>query len=239
MLLLMLAMLGADDKAVDLVLEADRLHKQRKYAEALKLLDQAIKKEPKSVAAHDLRGSTRYMAGDFKGAVADFDHVLELEPKALKGHWRRGIALYYVGRYEDGYKQFDAYQGTDTSDVENTFWHWMCYSRKHGLEKAGKALLKTGKDKRIPMNEVLALIQGKLKPEDVLKAAEAGKPGKDERKSRLFYAHLYLGLWHEQQGDRKKALEHLALAASKDYHNGTYMGEVARVHHAWLKARKP
>ena len=178
------------------------------------------------------------MLGDFKGAVADFDAFLKMHPEKANGHWRRGIALYYLGRYEDGYKQFEGYETVDASDVENTFWHWMCYAKKHGAEKARKALLRTGKDKRTPMNEVLALLQGKIKPEAVMKAAEAGDLPEAQRNRQLFYAHLYLGLYFEQTGDKKKALRHLELAASKKYHNGTYMGEVARVHHAWLAAKK-
>ena len=47
---------------------------------------------------------------------------------------------------------------------------------------------------------------------------------------RLFYAHLYLGLYYESLGDKKKALEHLTLAAADEHSVGGYMWEVARVH---------
>ena len=46
-------------------------------------------------------------------------------------------------------------------------------------------------------------------------------------------------------GDKKKALHHLGLASSPKYRGGSslaggsgYMGEVARLHHDWLKAKK-
>lgn len=212
--------------------EADQLFKKAKYDEALKVLDKAISDDKNFVQAIDLRGSVQYMRGKFKESVADFDKVIELAPKAYDGHWRRGIALYYVDRFEDGAKQFKGYEAVSTSDVENTFWHWMCNHKRLGEKAAREALLKTGKDSRAPMNEVLALIQGVVKPEDVQKVAEM-----DGKKESLFYGHLYLGLYHDVKGDRKKALEHLELAAGK-YHLGNYMHEVARVHRDWLKSMK-
>jgi lipoprotein NlpI len=224
-----------DTKA--LLADADRLFKARKYDEALARLDEAIKQDAKLAPAYDLRGSVKYMMGDFKGACADFDQHLKLRPGDFNGHWRRGIALYYVGRYEEGRKQFEGYEKVDTSDVENTFWHWMCVYKKDGEKAAQAALLKTGKDKRTPMNEVLLLIQGKATPEAVLKAANAGELTEAQRKPQLFYGNLYLGLYHDVKGDRKQAIAHLEKAA-KDYHNGSYMGEVARVHLEWLKKMK-
>ena len=220
---------AADLKALA---QADKLFKEAKYDEAVKILDKAIADDKDFVQAINRRGMVQYMRGKFKESVADFDKVIELEPRAFPGHWQRGISLYYVGRHEDGAKQFDGYQKVSTSDVENTFWHWMCNHKRLGEKAAREALLKTGRDSRAPMNEVLELIQGKIEPAAVLKAAE-----KDGKKESLFYAHLYLGLYHEVKGDKKKALEHLELAAGK-YHLGDYMHEVARVHRDWLKGMK-
>jgi hypothetical protein len=43
-------------------------------------------------------------------------------------------------------------------------------------------------------------------------------------------------LYADLTGERKKAVEHLALAAGK-YRIGHYMGEVARVHHELLNKK--
>ncbi len=220
-----------------LVAEADTLFKMRKYDEAIAKLDAAIKKDGDFAPAYYWRGRARYMKGDFKGSAADFDRQIALRPKDFNGHWERGITLYYLGRYADGRKQFEGYEKVDASDVENTFWHWMCVYKKDGEKAATAALLKTGKDRRTPMNEVLQLLQGKIKPDDVMKAANAGDLPDVQRKPQLFYANLYLGLYFDVTGGRKKAIAHLEKAAG-DYHNGSYMGEVARVHLAWLKAMK-
>jgi lipoprotein NlpI len=51
---------------------------------------------------------------------------------------------------------------------------------------------------------------------------------------RLFYAHLYVGLYYEAIGDRKRAREHILKAADDDKADH-YMGDVARVHAALLR----
>jgi lipoprotein NlpI len=83
------------------------------------------------------------------------------------------------------------------------------------------------------MMEVYDLFRGKLKPAAVLAAVERDKPPADQRKSRLFYAHLYLGLYYESLGDGKRALEHLTTATENRI--GHYMWDVARVHRDLLR----
>src|SRR5262249_24851644 len=140
-------------------------------------------------------------------------------------------SLYYAGRFDEGRRQFEGYEKVDANDVENAVWHFLCVARKDGLARARASVLKIGKDKHVPMMQVYDLYRGVLRPADVLAAAAAGAA---ERKQRLFYAHLYLGLYHNAVGDKGKAREHLALAAGK-YRIAHYMGDVARVHHELLK----
>jgi lipoprotein NlpI len=200
-----------------------------KHAEAIADFDQTIKLDPKAAEAYDRRGSEQFRIGKIKESIEDFDAYLKLEPKEMAKHWKRGISFYYVGRYEEGAKQFEAYQGVDGADVENVVWRYMCMARKDGVEKARKELLKVGEDKRIPLMRVYDLFAGNAKPEDVLGAVDEGKPSDDERRLRIFYAHLYLGLYFEAEGDEKKAREHMKKAV-EDYPSRGYMGDVARVH---------
>jgi lipoprotein NlpI len=208
-----------------------------KHAEAVADFDKSIELDPKLAVAYDLRGSEHFKLGQIKKSLADFDKFLELRPDEKNGHWRRGITLYYAGKFQDGAKQFEGYEKVDTNDVENAVWQYICNARVVGAEKARAGLLKIGKDPRVPLMEVYALFGGKAKPDDVLKAAEAGKPTEDQLKVRLFYAHLYLGLYFESEGDKKKALEHMTKAA-EDYYFPGYMGDVARVHHKILAESK-
>jgi lipoprotein NlpI len=78
------------------------------------------------------------------------------------------------------------------------------------------------------MMQIYALYKGKATADDVLAAARAGNPTPAELSERLFYAHLYIGLYNEAAGDAKGAREHIALA--NRYTIDHYMGDVARVH---------
>jgi lipoprotein NlpI len=215
---------------------------QRKLEEALADYSKVIALDPEAADAYSRRGGVHFKMGHIKESIADFDKQIQLKPSDKAGHWRRGISYYYAGRYDDGRKQFEGYEAVDTNDVENAVWHFLCLARSQGVAKARKALLKIGKDSRVPMAEVYALFAGKAKPADVLAAAKKGAGDKAAlRRPQLFYAHLYLGLYYEVTGDQKAAREHMTKAA-EDYRIGHYMGDVARVHLALLKKageRKP
>ena len=71
----------------------------------------------------------------------------------------------------------------------------------------------------------------------MLDAIKAGEPGPTALARNRFYGHLYLGLYHEAQGNAKKAADYIAKAAKGHEAHG-YMGQVARVHHEWLQRKK-
>jgi lipoprotein NlpI len=230
--------LGKDPKNVFGWMLAGRAHGMLdQHAEAVKALARVIELDPANAEAFDQRGSAHFKAGKVVESAKDFDRYLELRPKEFNGHWRRGISLYYAGRYEEGRKQFVGYEQVDTNDVENAVWHFLCVARKDGVDKARASILKIGKDRRVPMMAVYELFQGKRKPEEVLKVVEEGNPPMKERDFRLFYAHLYLGLYSEVTGDTQLALKHLNEAVSKPRPH-PYMWDVARVHRDLLRARK-
>lgn len=239
-----LATRGEFDKAIELASQAiaaepkdaaaRRLRamlyvQQRKHAEAVADLNVAIEIEPKSAALYDARGSELLVLGKFKEAIADFDKFIEARPDQQPWHWKRGIAYYYAGRFADGRRQFEGYQTVDDNDVENAVWRYLCMSRASGQEEARKSLLKIKNDTRVPMMQVYELFAGKIEPADVLNAASAGDPAAVELNNRLFYAHLYLGLYYETLGETKLAQQHLTTAADK-HRIGHYMWDIARMH---------
>jgi len=201
-----------------LSLRASIYEKLDKHAEAArdyrKILDTLAN-------AHQQNGIKQFKAGKIKESIAEFDRYIDLNPDAKISHWQRGISYYYAGRFDDGRRQFEGYQDFDSNDVENAVWRFMCMARKDGIDKARKAILKIGNDKRVPMRQVYDLYKGDLKPDDVMKAAKA--------ESELFYAHLYVGIYFDLLGDKKQAFEHLN-KATDDYRIGHYMWDVARVH---------
>ena len=66
-------------------------------------------------------------------------------------------------------------------------------------------------------------------------AARAGKPPARVLQQRLFYAHLYVGLYYEAAQDGEQTKKHMFQA--EKYRVGHYMGHVARIHADRL--RKP
>jgi lipoprotein NlpI len=213
--------------------------KLRRNDEAAKALTEVLKLEPKFAPAYDQRGDANLKLGKFKEAVADFDEYLELtkDRKAAANHWRRGLALYYAGRFKDGAAQFGAAEGDAREDVENSAWHYLCNARATSPKKAREELIPVTKDARVPMKQVLELFAGKLKPQGVIDAAEkSGLKGEGLKEAR-FYAHLYVALYYESEGDEKKCREHLTEAVEK-YKIGHYMWDVAAAHLKLLKEKK-
>jgi lipoprotein NlpI len=206
----------------------------RDNAPAADAFTELLKLNPKLAFAYDRRGDARLKMGKFAEAVADFDEVLKLKPEAEPEHWRRGIALYYAGKYADGVKQFEAHKTANPEDVENAVWHYLCNVKATSKEKAAKQLIDVTKDTRVPMKEIQKLFAGAAKPADVLAAAEAVKADTEDGTAARFYAHLYLALWYEAEGDAAKVREHLTPAVEK-YKIGHYMWDVAHAHLSLLK----
>ncbi|MDX1948244.1 MAG: tetratricopeptide repeat protein [Pirellulaceae bacterium] len=226
------SLLGAaafgDEALDDLLTKATRAAQQADHAGAIAHLTAAIKLQPTAAIAYYLRGREHFRAGKVAESVADFDRYVQLDPKSESQQWERGISYYYAGEFAKGAKQFELYQTFHDQDVENSTWRYLCVARTDGVEKAQANMLPIDNDPRIPMMQIFDLYRGKLQPADVLKAAEAGSPTKENLNTRLFYAHLYLGLWHEAAGRADEAKKHILEA--EQHKIGHYMWDVAHVH---------
>ncbi len=229
---------AADPKSAEAVFtRGDAYAAQRKHAEAIQDYDAALALDKTYYLALDHRGSERFKLGQIDESIADFNAYLKQFPKEEAAHWRRGISFYYADKYAEGAKQFFDGQVAFGADVENVFWHFLCNARKDGIEKARKELLTLkGPDGRVPMMQVNDLLRAKLKPEDVIKTAEAADLKDAPRNEALFYAHLYVGLYYEAAGDEAKTREHLTAAVEK-HPIGHYMWDVANVHLARMKKK--
>lgn len=230
------AIFAQADSVADQINEALRQAERGAHANAVAALDAVIRRQPDHAQAYYWRGRSNFCLGRIKEAVADFDRHVELEPRGASRQWERGIALYYAGRFDDGARQFELYQTYHDNDVENSVWRYLCLARSKGVEEARKTMLPIKNDTRVPMMAIYDLYRGERKPEDVLKAVEEGSPNEQELNQRRFYAHLYLGLWHEAQGEKKEAQRHLAEA--EKHKIGHYMWDVARVHNELRRAEQ-
>jgi lipoprotein NlpI len=200
--------------------------------------EKAAALDPAEPAYRDRHGDALLKAGRFAGAVAAFDAVLKARPAFAPEHWRRGIALYYAGRFADGARQFETHRTANPEDVENAVWHYLCHAKVVGKEKARADYIPVTRDRRVPMAEIHKLFAGQMSPVDVLAAAEREKAGTPAGTAARFYAHLYLALWYEAEGDAAKVLAHLTPAVEK-YRVDHYMWDVAKVHLDVAKKRKP
>lgn len=203
------------------------------HAQAVELLGQAIAIDANNADLFRGRGRANFQAGRIEASVKDFDRVAELAPAVEKTLWERGISMYYASEFDRGAKQFELYQTYHDADVENATWRYLCVARADDVAKARESLLPIKDDRRVPMMKIYALYQGKATVDDVFAAAKAGEPGDAELNQRLFYAHLYVGLFHEAAGKADEAKKHIAEAVAHPI--GHYMHDVARVHQELLK----
>lgn len=201
---------------------------------AVRLASEAIAADEKLAAAFYLRGREHFRLGLIQESVSDFDRYVELQPSTASRQWERGIACYYAKQFEKGAKQFELYQTYHDNDVENSVWRYLCMVPTEGIERARSTILPIQNDPRVPMMQVFELYRGNIKPDEVLAACRRDDPDPEMLAGRLFYAHLYLGLYHEVAGEKELARKYILLAADKKLAkhpriNG-YMWDVARIH---------
>jgi lipoprotein NlpI len=227
---LMTQAIAADPKLVEPYFFRGRLYSAlHSRKEAIADFTKAIEIAPSFTQAYQQRGCERFKLGDIEGSLKDFDRVIELMPAQGPYHWQRGISLYYAGRYTDGQKQFEQHQTVNPQDVENAVWHFLCVAKQNGVESARKSFIPIKRDLRIPLLQIHALFAGTGSEAEVMKQVEAASPDKKTLEERLFYAHLYVGLYDDAVGKTLEATEHLRKAA-RDYYQDNYMGDVARMH---------
>ena len=237
LLALTAAALTQDSVVEALLQEATQLALRGQHAAAIERLTEVVTKSPTTAEAWYLRGREHFRLGRVSESVADFDKYVELRPKAEPQQWERGISYYYAGQFAKGAKQFQDYQSFHDQDVENSAWRYLCVSREQGVEKAQAGLLPIKNDPRVPMMEIYDLYRGKLQADEILVAARAGNPEKNRLNQQLFYAHLYIGLWHEAAGRAEQAKEHIFEAEKRKIAH--YMWDVAHVHAERIRAGQP
>lgn len=217
------------DKLELYLLRGDIHSAQGQHEKAIADYTRVLEQRPNTIGALYRRGMAHFRAAKIKESIADFDKFAEIQPDRAPHLWQRGISYYYAGEFEKGRKQFESHQTVNSHDVENAVWHFMCIAKLDGIDKARAQLIPITDDGRVPMAQIQSLFAGKAEPRAVLDAANAGHPPEDVLNDRLFYAHLYLGLYEEARGNAQASLDHMKLATTK-YAQDHYMGDVARVH---------
>ncbi|MCH2610284.1 MAG: hypothetical protein MK006_04375 [Pirellulales bacterium] len=226
---------AAEDDSFEAAMQRAVVHiRAREFVGAIEDLDTAIKHDAEQAVAYYYRGRVRFQLGRIKKSVADFDKYVSLRPSIESRQWERGIAMYYADQFKRGADQFELYQTFHDNDVENSVWRFLCMTPEVGVKKSREVMLPIKNDPRIPMMKIFEMYRGTATPQDVLDDAKRGDPSEETLKGRLFYAHLYLGLFYEVTGKEKEAAKYIKLAADKSLagHPGinSYMWDVARIH---------
>ncbi len=169
-----------------------------------------IEVSPQSDRLYSLRGNTYFFNGDFKKAVADFEKMQELDPAQEASNWRLGLAYYFAGRYEDCSKQLARYMDYDDKDRENGIWIFLADAKEKGVKKAREKMIRYSKpDPRPEFGKIYEMFEGKLTSDELLaaiqKQIEEENLGKRVQEQRLFYVHLYTGLFADAEGNHKLA----------------------------------
>ncbi len=215
--------------------EANQAFVDGDYARAFQITTRLCQSDPNSRTFQFLRGETAFAAGQMADAVAAYDEVIRLEPSLEPQLWQRGLALYYADRFQDGVSQFETHQTVNSQDVENAVWHLLCAARISDVEQARKNLIPIEYDRRVPMAQIYELYAGRMKQEDVMKAANqlSERVQQDSRmhKLQLYYAYLYIGLFEEMMGNNEAAIEAMTKAAEiNPLPKDNFMGNVSTVH---------
>ncbi|GIW93703.1 MAG: hypothetical protein KatS3mg110_1744 [Pirellulaceae bacterium] len=209
------------------------------HDEAVRLARRLLESHPQEAEAYYLLGRSLFCLDRIPESVEAFDRYVQLRPERKNRQWERGIALYYAGKYAEGAQQFELYQTYHSGDVENAAWHFLCRAALVGPKKAQEKMLEVAGDERVPMAEIYALYRGEAGVERVWQAVEAGQPDQAQRSARLFYARLYIALYHHAWGRHDEELELLRRIDSENRNTAgisRYMWWVAQVH---LKRHPP
>jgi lipoprotein NlpI len=206
-----------------------------RHAEAIADFDRAIKLEPKGVAGYHYRGRERFKAGKIDESIADFDRAIELDLTHEDECWERGLSRYYAGQFDKAQKSFEDYHKVGPEDIENGLWRMLSQAEIEGLPAAQKDLLTYEPKRRPPFPLFYDLYAGAGTPEHVLEHAADGAKDDADRRTRQFYAHLYLGMWFVVNRDRPSAIEQLEKAVA--LRSTDYMWYVARHQLRLLRAQ--
>jgi tetratricopeptide (TPR) repeat protein len=168
------------------------------------------------------RGMTRFKLAQIQASIDDFNQAEAIAPNLTPYLWQRGLSYYYAEEFEAGARQFEIDLTVNDQDVEETVWRYLCHAKSHDPDYALRSLLPVHHDSRRVMRQVYSLFAGQSLPDNVL------EKGKLEGNRGLFYAHLYIGLFYEAQGDNERSRHHITTACN--YPLDDYMWDVAIVH---------
>jgi len=114
------------------ILEGNLLINKSKYEEAIKLYDQVLKIDPRSVEALNGKGLAFNKLGRYEDAITWFDNSLKIEPNSAQVLNNKGISLANLDRFEEAITMFDKAIKIDPNFVD------ALYNKGGALAELGK-----------------------------------------------------------------------------------------------------
>jgi tetratricopeptide (TPR) repeat protein len=108
--------------AEQLLVEAEKLDRAGKLAEAREKLLEVIKLDPKMTLAYLALGVTARRQGDFEGSVDACSKGLSIDPQDSELYLRRGIAWFHLGLYGIALEDFEDAAGIAYDDPRPELW---------------------------------------------------------------------------------------------------------------------
>jgi len=106
-----------------------KLIQEKKYPEAIEMLEKAKAKYDDDAGVYFLLGSVYRMNGDLDEALAAFSKSLELSPENGDAYLRRGIIWYYKGEYAIAILDFGQAAALVYADPRPEFWRGACFTK--------------------------------------------------------------------------------------------------------------
>ncbi len=201
--------------------------RQDRVLSELAAAERLVTQNPNFARAYLQRGMANFAAGNIEASIDDFDKCIELTPSMKPELWQRGISLYYAKKFIEGVEQFEVHHTVNPDDVENSVWHFLCLAKIEGIDKAREKLIDSRGDSRWPMMPILKMFRAEMTADEVLKSVNQPSVPSHGSATAKFYAHLYVGLFHEANDRSDEAAKHLQLAVEQK--TGGYMADVAFV----------
>jgi lipoprotein NlpI len=175
--------------------------------DALADANEALKLTPNSSDSLRCRAYAYFAAGEFEKAIADYSKSIILGATDAKVLQQRGIAKFYAGRLTEAVEDF--VKASDTGEKESQpyadLWLLWTYQRL-GQPLSDSLREHVTVDARGDWpRPALAVLTGKLTPEEMLKLLER-KSG-NERRMATSEGYFYLGQYYMGRGDKVKASE--------------------------------
>jgi|GEM_PF-6345350 len=86
--------------------KGDELYNQRKYYDAIKAYEEAIKLNPNYANAWNNMGNALNDQGKYEDAIKAYEEAIRLKPNFSEAWYNKGYALYNLGKYDDAIKAF-------------------------------------------------------------------------------------------------------------------------------------